>query len=130
MSAATTYSDYAKAFQAWLEGICTAYNGVLPSGITPSGTYIRYDSYIDKFGSAFIQPLRIYATNSSNVGDYLKVLDDLDAAIGEGGYLLDAPTVKAFIRKGSPFFQNMMDERENVKEGYVNLIITIYQKER
>ena len=96
----------------------------------PSSPYIKYDSYIEKFGTTFIQPLRIYAHNTSDVGEILQVLDAIDAAIGEGGCVLNAEKVNAFIRKGSPFYQNMTDERENVKAGYVNLLITIYQKER
>lgn len=122
-------AEYSAAFQKWLNGICTAYRGVLPSKVKPTSPYILYNMYVEKFGTSFIQPLRIYAENTSNVTEILQVLDAIDSAVGEGGYLLMSENIRAVIRKGSPFYQDMDDEEENVKSGYVNLEITIYQKE-
>ena len=122
-------ANYSALFQAWLNNICTAFRGELPSGETPTGAYIIYRAYTGRFGVPFIQPLRIYVPKTSDVAEILQVLDGIDAAVGEGGVLLNSENVNVWIKKGDPFYQDMDDEKENVKSGYVNLEITIYQKE-
>lgn len=126
----TASRDYIKAFQAWLGAICTAYNGRLPTGVNPQAPYILYDAYTDKFGTAFIQPLTIHAPNSTDIGDVLEIVDEIDARVGEGGVLLHGEKLNIWIRKGSPFSQPIDASDEVGIARYVNLVIKIYQKER
>ena len=123
-------ADYSAIFQRWLNGICTAYRGELPSGEEPTGAYIIYKAYAGSFARTFIQPLRIYKPKTSDISAVIEVVDALEAAIGDGGVLLHDPSMNVKIMKGDPWYQDTDDEKENFKSGYVNLDITIYQKER
>lgn len=126
----TNNEKFGEHFQAWLNNICPAYRGVLPSGVTIPDVYILYNAYSGAFATQFIQSITIYATGSTNVVDVMEVVDDIDTAIGDGGLLLHHEDMNIFIKKGNPFYQDMTDIDETVKAGYVNLLITIYNKER
>lgn len=121
---------YGIHFQAWLNNICPSYRGVLPSGVTIPDVYINYMSYVGNFARQFIQPLTIYAKGQTSIQDVLDVVNSIQEAIGDGGLLLNYEDMNIFINKGDPFYQDITDIDETIKAGYVNLLVTIYYKER
>lgn len=121
--------DYARLFQSWLEqvGECTAYSGVLPTGVTPNMPYILYDLYVGGFAEQFIQPVRVFAGQTTDIGEVLDIVDRIDEAVGNGGVLLHGDGINVAIYKGNPFYQSLDSGDETTKAGYVNLLVTIYK---
>lgn len=121
---------YGVHFQEWLNSICPAYRGVLPSGVTIPDVYVNYNAYTGNFAKQFIQPLTIYAKGQTSIQDVLNVVNGIHNAIGDGGLLLHYEDMNIFICKGDPFYQDVTDVDETIKAGYVNLLVSIYYKER
>lgn len=121
---------FGEHFQAWINSICPAYRGVLPRGAQLPDVYVQYNAYSGNFATQFIQPLTIYAKGTTSISDVLEVVDDIESAIGDGGLLLHFNDMNIYIVKGNPFYQDLVDVDETIKAGYVNLLVTIYYKER
>ena len=119
---------FSQKIYSWLSQFATAYRGVLPAGVKPTGAYIRFDGYYDKFATNFIFPVQIYVPNTTSYSSVLQIADKIGEAIGDGGLLLGEKDndIKIKIEKGSPFYQDKSDEDLTTKAGYVNLEISIY----
>lgn len=113
----------------WLNEFAPAYRGVLPAGIRPADDlYIRFNGGYDDFATQFSYQIFIYNHNTTSYARIVKLADEIGAAVGENGLLIgdDENKIKIKIDRGSPFYQDTLDEDETVRSGMVNLIITIY----
>lgn len=121
-------TKYAKMLYGFLSQLTTTYSQRITSQINTPNEYITYECNCGNFATPFIQPISIYS-KSENYERILQLMDALESRIGEGGVYIKSDNLTIRIMKGSPFYQSMEDEEENWKFGYVNLEITIYQKE-
>lgn len=110
----------------WLSSIAVTYRGVLPAGEKPAEEYLKYSGYYDGFAGQFILPIQIYTLRQTSYKRVLFLADKIEKKVGEAGVLIGDSNIKIKIQKGSPFYQDMADEDETVRAGYVNLLITIY----
>lgn len=110
----------------WLSSFTNVYRGVLPSSVKPENVYIRIDGVCDYFGRTFIYPVKIYKQNTTSYLSVIQIAKQIGDTIGEGGLLLIYDNVRFKIEKGSPFYQDLADEDETTRAGYINLEITIY----
>lgn len=124
--------NYAKAIYGWLSQFATTYREPITEGMfdaenTKPTEYITYSADMGNFGGQFIQAFTIYST--STAWTYLmNIVDKIEKAITEHGIVLRYDWGIMRIEKGSPFYQDKPDEDSSVRAGYINLLITIYQK--
>lgn len=120
---------FGESFYTWLTSLdsdVSVYRGVLPYGQIPASEYMIFNGVVDGFGKSFILPVRIYTKNTTSYRTVLSIAKKIEEAVTEGGTLVIDTNVRFKIDKGSPFYQDLQDEDETVKAGYVNLEITIY----
>lgn len=112
----------------WLSQFATTYRNELPAdpNIKVADLYIKIGGYYDNFATRFIYPLKIYKQNTTSHREVIEVADNISKAIGDGGLLIRGNGVTIVIYKGSPFYQDMQDEDNTIRAGYVNLEISIY----
>lgn len=128
---ASNTTKFATLLYDWLNNnVCKAYRGVLPSGENPTEEYIIFSPYVCRFAEQFIQPVIIYSQSTSTYEGVMKIADKIDEIVGEGGIIIGDNDMRVVIYKGSPFYQDNPEQNENIKSGYVNLLMTIYQKVR
>lgn len=121
---------FGEKFYTWLSSVVGkdvgVYRGVLPAGKIPENIYVVFNGVADDFARPFIMPIRIYAKNTSSFRSVITVANSIESAITSAGLLVIYPNVRFKVEKGSPFYQDMADEDETIRAGYVNLEITIY----
>ena len=128
---ANNTTKFATLLYNWLnDNVCNAYRGVLPSGEDPEGEYIIFSPYVSNFAEQFIQPVIIYSQSTSSYEGVMSIADKIDTLVGEGGIIIGDADMRVVIYKGSPFYQDNPEQNENIKSGYINLLMTIYQKVR
>lgn len=119
---------YSKALFEWLSQFGTVYEEFIPAQKIPKKLYITYSAIVDNnFATPFIQPFTIYA-KAQNYEGIKKVAANVSDTIGQGGIILRKDWGYMTIFKGNPFYQNKADNDENIRAGYINLIIKIYKK--
>lgn len=124
--------NYATAIYNWLSGFAPTYREPLQSTQFDADNpepneYITYSADTGNFATQFIQALTIYS-KSTGFTYLMQIVDSIESAITEHGIILRNDWGYIKIEKGSPFYQDKPDEDENYRAGYVNLLITIYQK--
>ena len=120
--------SFSKTIYEWLSQFATTYRNELPadSSIQVADLYIKMSGYYDNFATKFIFPLKIYKQNTTSHSEVIAVADRISQAIGNGGLLIRGNGVTIVVYKGSPFYQDLQDENETIRAGYVNLEISIY----
>lgn len=121
---------YAETLYQWLNGFETTFREpVMFDADNPKpDDYITYSATTSGFASQFIQPISIY-TKTTSFERLANIVDDIESAVGEGGCVIGDNTWGYIaINKGSPFYQDKPEEDENYRAGYVNLLVTIYEK--
>lgn len=121
---------FGERFYSWLSSVVGSdvgvYRGVLPAGKTPENVYVVFSASVDDFAKPFILPIRIYTKGTSSYRTALTVAQTIEEAVSSAGTLVLFPDVAFKVEKGSPFYQDLQDEDETIKAGYINLEITIY----
>ncbi len=83
--------------------------------------YITYQLVTDSFGREVQMTASIWYRNSSWLEANAKV-EDISSAIGMGGVRLNFDNGAIWLKRGSPFAQNMGDDSDNlIKRKYLNL---------
>lgn len=96
---------------------------------TPEVPYIELDITEDGFASQFIQSFNIYHYGTGvGYSSIDAIKQNIENDIGENGKLINNEDINIKIYKGSPFYQDRQMDEENVKAGYVNLLVTILKK--
>lgn len=118
---------FGKAIYEWLSEFAPTYRGVLPAGMTPAeDLYIRFNGTYDDFATQFLFPIYIYNQHTTSYLKIIELADKIGADVGKNGLLISEEGIKIKIDRGSPFYQDMPDEDETTRAGYVNLEIEIY----
>ena len=118
---------FGKTIYKWLSEFAPTYRGVLPAGLEPEeDLYIRFSGSYDDFATSMLFPIYIYHRRTTSYSKIIELADKIGADVGENGLLISEEGIKIKVDRGSPFYQDMPDEDETTRAGYVNLEITIY----
>ena len=121
--------DYATLLYEWLSGFAPTYRSPILSSTFDEDNpkpneYIEYSANAGNFNTDFMQAITIYSTNTS-YSRVMDIADNIENAVTENGTIVRADWGYITIYKGSPFYQDKPDEDDNIRAGYVNLIIRI-----
>lgn len=121
--------NYAKTLYNWLSNFANTYRTpVIFDAENPQpNEYIEYSAQVGNFASQFIQPIIIYSKSTSYKYVW-QIADQIEQAVTEHGILLRDDWGYIKVEKGSPFYQDKPDEDDSICAGYINLLLTIYQK--
>lgn len=122
--------NYATTLYNWLNGFAPTYREpvVFDSDNPQPNNYITYSASTSGFASQFIQPISIY-TKSTGFTNLMEIVDSIGYAVGESGCVIGSEEWGYIaINKGSPFYQDKPEEDESYRAGYINLLVTIYNK--
>lgn len=87
----------------------------------PKFPYLTYQVSTDSFDNEI--PLTASLWDKTTNWAYLNVkTSEINQTIGRGGIFLDCDEGKIWIKRGTPFAQNMGDESDNlIKRKYINI---------
>lgn len=126
-----TIRNYATTFYDWLKeasGTEVFREPVLFDEDHPQPEeYITYSADVSNFTQEMIQAVTIYS-KSTGWNHVMDIVDKLEETITEHGVLIKKDWGNMVIEKGSPFYQDKPDEDASIRAGYVNFLVTIYQK--
>lgn len=110
----------AAIYQFWASFGLSAYeeNSVPDTSTFP---YITYQLVTDSFENEVILTGSIWYRDTSWLSVNAKA-EEISQAIGWGGKLIDCDGGKIWLKRGSPFAQNMGDDTDDlIKRKYINL---------
>lgn len=113
----------ATIYEFWNSFEMPAYeeNSVPTGEDAPKFPYITYQLVTDSLGNEVAMSASIWYHSTSWVEANAKT-DEVSRAIGLGGKILDCDGGKIWIKRGTPFAQNMGDESDNlIKRKYLNI---------
>lgn len=113
----------ATIYEFWNSFNLTAYeeNSVSTGEDAPKFPYITYQLVTDSLGNEVAMSASIWYRGTSWLEANAKT-DEVSRAIGLGGKVLDCNGGKIWIKRGTPFAQNMGDESDNlIKRKYLNI---------
>ena len=113
----------ATIYEFWNSFEMLAYeeNSVPTGEDAPKFPYITYQLVTDSLGNEVAMSASIWYHSTSWVEANAKT-DEVSRAIGLGGKILDCDGGKIWIKRGTPFAQNMGDESDNlIKRKYLNI---------
>lgn len=98
----------------------------VPSGKdSPSFPYLTYQASFDSFGGEVQLTASLWDRDREGYSALLrnsKKAEEISANIGRGGIILNCDNGAIWIKRGSPFAQNMGDETDNlIKRKYLNI---------
>ena len=113
----------ATIYEFWNSFNLTAYeeNSVPTGEDAPKFPYITYQLVTDSLGNEVAMSASIWYRGTSWLEANAKT-DEVSRAIGLGGKVLDCDGGKIWLKRGTPFAQNMSDESDNlIKRKYLNI---------
>ncbi len=95
----------------------------VPTGdYAPEFPYLTYNVVTDSFGTEVSLSVSLWYRGTS-LKDMNAKADEISAKIGASGIFIPSDDGGIWIRRGSPFAQNMSDsDDETIKRKYINLI--------
>lgn len=104
-------------------GLMAYEENTVPSGDNaPKFPYITYNVATDSFGTDVPLSLSLWYRGTS-LKDINAKADEISAAIGSSGKYIPCDDGGIWLRRGSPFAQNMGDpDDELIKRKYINLV--------
>lgn len=95
-----------------------------PDGMNrPTFPYMTYQLVTDAWGAEHQTAVNLWYRSESWVGVNSKK-DEISAAIGEGGKIIPCDGGYIWIKRGSPFAQNVREESDDlVKRKYLNFAV-------
>ena len=87
--------------------------------------YCVYTVFEGGFGQQTAQPITLYSYGSQAKVFAKKEL--LSKALLNSAVLISGNNIKVKFTSGSPFVQDRVDEDENIKGYYVNIVATVYK---
>ena len=124
--------NYSTTIYNWLSGFAQTFRSPISEGTFDNDNpkpneYIEYASSTGNFASSYIQAITIYSKSTAYT-NVMNIADAIESAVGEKGIILRNEWGYVKIEKGNPFYQDKIDEDSEYRAGYVNLLVTIYQK--
>lgn len=124
--------DYSTTLFEWLSEFAPTFRSpILSSTFNENNPkpneYIEYSANAGNFNTDFMQAITLYSTSTSYTY-LLDIVDNIERAITDNGTIVQADWGYMTIYKGSPFYQDKPDEDDNIRAGYVNIIIRINRR--
>ena len=124
--------DYSTTLFEWLSEFAPTFRSpILSSTFNENNPkpneYIEYSANAGNFNTDFMQAITLYSTSTSYTY-LLDIVDKIERAITDNGTIVQADWGYMTIYKGSPFYQDKPDEDDNIRAGYVNMIIRINRR--
>lgn len=113
----------ATIYEFWNSFKMPAYeeNSVPTGEDAPKFPYITYQLVSDSLGNEVVMTASLWYRGSSWVEANAKT-EEISQRIGRKGAVLDCNGGKVWIKRGTPFAQNMGDESDNlIKRKYLNI---------
>lgn len=113
----------ATIYEFWNSFEMLAYeeNSVPTGEDAPEFPYITYQLVTDSLGNEVAMTVSLWYRDTSWVEANAKT-EDVSQRIGRKGAVLDCNGGKVWIKRGTPFAQNMGDESDNlIKRKYLNI---------
>ena len=113
----------ATIYEFWNSFEMPAYeeNGVPTGEDAPKFPYITYQLVTDSLGNEVVMTASLWYRGTSWVEANAKT-EEISQRIGRKGAVLDCNGGKVWIKRGTPFAQNMGDESDNlIKRKYLNI---------
>ena len=113
----------ATIYEFWNSFNLTAYeeNSVPTGEDAPKFPYITYQLVTDSLGNEVAMTASLWYRGTSWVEANAKT-EEISQRIGRKGAVLDCNGGKVWIKRGTPFAQNMGDESDNlIKRKYLNI---------
>lgn len=113
----------ATIYEFWNNFEMPAYeeNSVPTGEDAPKFPYITYQLVTDSFGNEVAMTASLWYRGTSWVEANAKT-EEISQRIGRKGAVLDCNGGKVWIKRGTPFAQNMGDESDNlIKRKYLNI---------
>ena len=113
----------ATIYEFWNSFEMLAYeeNSVPTGEDAPKFPYITYQLVTDSLGSEVAMTASLWYRGTSWVEANAKA-EEISQTIGRGGKILKCDNGRIWIKRGTPFAQNMGDESDNlIKRKYLNL---------
>lgn len=113
----------ATIYEFWNSFKIPAYeeNTVSSGEDAPEFPYITYQLVTDSIGIIVTMSASIWYRSTSWIEANAKA-DEISRAISLGGKVLDCDGGKIWVKRGTPFAQNMSDESDNlIKRKYLNI---------
>ena len=88
--------------------------------------YISLNVSIGDFATATLQQLTIWTRSDSSYAEAYNYADKIEKALGNVGVLADNDDCILWIKKGSPFAQNKLDDTTTIRAVLMNLEISAY----
>ena len=117
MTKAATIYEFWHSF-----GLKAFEENTVPTGEdAPKFPYITYQLVTDSLGNEVAMSASIWYRGTSWIEANAKT-DEISRAIGLGGKVLNCDGGKIWLKRGTPFAQNMSDESDNlIKRKYLNI---------
>ena len=118
----------AAIYQFWKSfGLPTYEENSVPTGDNaPALPYLTYQFATDDFGKEVALTSSLWYRSTSWTQANEKA-EEISKAIGRGGKMLPCDGGAIWIKKGTPFAQNMGDESDDmIKRKYLNLVVEYF----
>lgn len=118
----------AAIYQFWKSfGLPTYEENSVPTGDNaPAFPYLTYQFATDDFGKEVALTGSLWYRSTSWTQANEKA-EEISKAIGRGGKMLPCDGGAVWIKKGTPFAQNMGDESDDkIKRKYLNLVVEYF----
>jgi hypothetical protein len=118
----------AAMYQFWRSfGLPTYEENSVPTGDNaPALPYLTYQFATDDFGKEVALTGSLWYRSTSWTQANEKA-EEISKAIGRGGKMLPCDGGAIWIKKGTPFAQNMSDESDDkIKRKYLNLVVEYF----
>ena len=118
----------AAIYQFWKSfGLPTYEENSVPTGENaPAFPYITYQFLTDSFGNEVAFTASIWYRSSSWTQPNAKA-EEISETIGRGGIFLPCDGGSIWLKRGTPFSQNMGDESDDmIKRKYLNLVVEYF----
>jgi hypothetical protein len=96
---------------------------LVPTGEeAPKFPYLTYQLITDSFDNEVLIPVSLWYRSEASLLALNSKTEEISQRIGRGGVFLDCDGGKIWLKRGTPFAQNMGDDTDNlIKRKYLNI---------
>jgi hypothetical protein len=117
-------TDGCKALLAWIKSVTGLPAYAEPVSIVAELPYVSLSYQESGFGVDGNQSLTVWTRSDASYSEAYGIADLISQALGDQGAVADGGTL--YIRKGSPFAQNRLDDTKTIRAVLINLTVTYY----
>ena len=119
-------TDQTKAIIRWLSDTVEIPVFQEPINSNQPQPYISLGSSVGDFSSAINQQITIWTRSDSSYEEAYRYTDLISERLGDSGDITKGNECILWIKKGSPFAQNKIDNEKTIRAVLINLEISMY----